>query len=145
MVARARKPKPPLESVILKDCMAVYKRLGIPAWRRNVAAMVAGEGKKRRFVKAGEAGQSDTWGILPGGRHLEVEVKRPGNKPTLDQTLWLQSTNLAGGESFWVDDAKILENVLGELMAGGTIVYQETKWKYGKIEGPGADYDVWHH
>lgn len=144
MLATKRKPKvkPPLESVILKDCMAVYKRLGIPAWRRNVAAMVAEGQGKRRFIKAGEKGQADTWGILPGGRHLEFEAKRPGNKPTLDQALWLRSTNEAGGASFWADSPEVMERVLRCLVAGGSIHFLDTTWKYEGIEGPGADYNV---
>lgn len=147
MIATARKPKPPLESVVLKDCMAVYRRLGIPAWRRNVGGMSGTHKGRSWYVKYGEPGQCDTWGLIPDGHgkwpfHFEGEIKRPGKKPTLDQTLWLRSINDRTGRAFWADSAEILESVVRALMSGGCIRYLDTEWRYGKFKGPGADFDV---
>lgn len=155
MPKTARKPRPaiPLESEVLKDCIATLKRLSVPHWRRNVAAVTAEYKGKRRFIRAGQPGQSDIWGlILPNctiqqhptflARHFELEIKRPKQRPTLDQVLWLRSTNLLTGASFWVDDPVFLEKVMLALQRGGLIAYQDGTQRYGGIDGPTSDYDV---
>lgn len=66
------------------------------AWRFNRGAM-AGEYKgKRRFTVFGPPGCSDILGVL-NGRFLAIEVKRPGNEPTVDQQAFLDSVSHAGG------------------------------------------------
>ena len=75
----------------------------VRVWRRNVGAMagrsVAG---KSWYVKFGEAGMSDLEGMMHG-IHLEIEIKRSGKKPTLDQYRWLEEIRRFGGIAFWCD------------------------------------------
>lgn len=113
-------------------------------------AMKATHNGKSRFIKNGEPGMSDLWFILSDARHGEFETKRPGNKPTLDQTLWLRSTNELTGASFWADDSSVAETVLRALMAGGKVVYADGEKSYpnpnkklkGRVMGPSYEYDV---
>lgn len=102
------------------DLLAAHR---IPAWRRNTGAHSAeyttkAGVKKRRFVRYSEPGQSDVWGILSDGRHLEVEVKRPGDKPTEAQFLWLTTVVAAGGVGIWCDSPEML---IEKLKAEGLI------------------------
>jgi len=52
----------------------------IVAWRNNTGAMTKQNKKTHKiyFVRFGVKGQSDITGILPDGRRLEIEVKKPG-------------------------------------------------------------------
>ena len=124
---RVKKPPVPLEKEIQKSIMARMRFLGLEPYRRNVAAMTADYKGKRRFIKAGEAGQSDIWSILPDKRHVELEVKRPGEEPTVKQLDWLHKTNAITGASFWADDPQVAEDVLKALMGGASIVYQHAQ------------------
>lgn len=149
---RTRKARP-LEAEIQRNALAWLKAQGIAAWRRNVAAMPipAAGGQKRRFLRAAEPGQSDLWALLPvacggnpGCRHLEIEIKRPGERPTLAQVLWLTEINRLTGAAFWIDSLAILERVVACLRAGGRVEYLETTRRYGEATGPSGDYDcVW--
>jgi hypothetical protein len=56
-----------------------------PAWRNNTGAVRVG----RRLIRFGEVGAADILGVLPGGRLLAVECKRPGNRATAAQAAWL--------------------------------------------------------
>lgn len=71
--------------------------------RRNVGAVkLTHDTGKSRFVRFGEAGQVDLWGIVRG-KHFECEVKRPGEKPTEAQLAWLKQCSDAGAFAFWCD------------------------------------------
>lgn len=129
-MARTKKPPVPLEKEIQKNIMEVIRYLGMEPYRRNVAAMTAEYKGKRRFIKAGEPGQSDLWCILPDGRHAEIEVKRPGEKPNENQTAWLRKTNKLTGASFWSDDPKGAHYVLLALMEGKRIKYLGDGYDY---------------
>ncbi|KKL66066.1 hypothetical protein LCGC14_2148690 [marine sediment metagenome] len=60
---------------------------------------------------------ADIWGweVLTG-RHIEVEVKRRGVKPTALQEQWLQSARDGGSIAFWCDSMGMAE---AELASGG--------------------------
>lgn len=140
----------PRESAVQKRALAYLHSRGIIAHRRNVVAFPVVHEGRRRFVRAGKPGQSDIWGLMPAPpgavspwwRHLEIEVKRPRERPTLEQVLWLTAVNDLTGAAFWFDDLKILESVVDCLMAGGRVVYLETTRRYGGITGPSGDYDL---
>lgn len=158
MKARTVKPHVPLEAEIQRSALRWLEANGIPAWRRNVITVPipATATTARRFVRAAEKGQSDIWGVIPAdriapdgksahlfGRHFEAEVKRPGERPTLDQVRWLERLNaITGGAAFWFDRLEILERVMRCLRAGGVVEYLGTQRKYGKIWGPSGDYDI---
>ena len=102
---KSRKPALPLEAEIQKACLQ-YLNLqpGVRCWRQNTGAFAGDYKGKKRFVRYGITGQSDISGImLPGGRRIEIEVKRPGNVPTEDQAAWLAMIREHGGVAFWID------------------------------------------
>lgn len=50
-----------------------------------------------RFVAFGLPGSADLTGILPGGRRLEIEVKRPRERQTSQQLLFQDMIEKYGG------------------------------------------------
>jgi hypothetical protein len=90
--------KKPLEKDIQRQCLEWLRLRGVLAWRANSGAMTATYKGKTRFLKFnGIDGLSDIVGVLPGGRFLACEVKRPGNTPTEDQEHFLGLVRDAGG------------------------------------------------
>lgn len=91
----ARQAPRPLEKDILKGCLEyliIVRRWR--AWRANTGAAVVG----KRFIRFGQIGASDALAVIPpGGRLLALETKRPGNKPTPAQEVWLGEIRDAGG------------------------------------------------
>ena len=88
----SRKPQPK-ESEILKSILEYLTLRGVFHWRQNVISQALYSNGKRRYVKAAFPGVSDILGILPDGRALAIEVKRPGERPTLDQQAFLLAVN----------------------------------------------------
>lgn len=156
MKTAARKPLKPREAEIQKTAIAVLKANGIVVYRRNVMAMGGEHKGKKWFVRAGEPGQSDLWGIIPPrvltpearttwgrwGRHFEAECKRPGERPTLDQIIWLIAMNEVTGAAFWFNSTEVLAKVMRCLILGGGIEYVPGTQRYGKASGPSSDYDL---
>jgi len=66
------------EGEVLHSCLEVLSLLQICCWRNNTGAVKIGN--EKRFVRYGKVGSSDILGILPGGRFLAVECKRPGGR-----------------------------------------------------------------
>ncbi len=133
----------PLEKEVQKSGIALLRALGWTVFRRNVGFSVATHKGKKRAIRYGDPGQSDTWGTLPDGRHFELEFKRPGKRPTLDQARWLWMMNSGDyGVAFWVDNTGTLERVARHLMAGGRIRYLDQDGRqYPDGWSPG-DYDL---
>jgi hypothetical protein len=77
---------------------------GFRLWRRNLGALKAEHNGKKYFVRFGVTGMADLEGIGPGGLHIEIEVKRPGKKPTDEQKAWLQQCRDQGAIAFWADN-----------------------------------------
>ena len=90
--------KAPTESSLVKACLAYLQLAKVPAWRNNCgAAAFAGPAGRKRFVRFAVEGCSDIIGILPGGKFLAVEVKKPGGKLTAAQAAFLDNVRAAGG------------------------------------------------
>ena len=53
-------------------------------FRRNIATIRI----ERRVMKFGVAGQCDLYGILRGGRHIEVELKAASGSLSSEQRQW---------------------------------------------------------
>lgn len=70
--------------------------------RRNVGMMRSEYHGRERRVWFGEPGQADYW-FLVGGRHCDLETKRPGRRPDLLQIIYLAAQNALGAAAFWVD------------------------------------------
>ena len=119
--------KPPLEKQVQADCLKwLNKQENIWAWRRTIGRFKV----KGRIIQVSMVGQSDIEGIVTVrltadtpfqlcpyddfGLHLEVEVKRPGNKPTRQQSAYLLAVQAAGGIGIWADSAEMLESKLRE-------------------------------
>lgn len=91
---------PPLEREIQKAIIEwLNLQYGCKAWRSNTGAVVREYKGKKRFTRFGQPGMSDIIGIYRG-RFLAVEVKRPGNRPTTEQALFLQEIRTLGGIAF---------------------------------------------
>lgn len=136
------KPPSPLEKDVQRIGIELMEGLGIQVHRRNVGGMSGRHNGKSWYVRFAEPGQSDTWGILPDGRHVEVEFKRPDERPTLEQTLWLIRCS-ARCPAFWVDNVATLGVVIRAVLTGATVVYRDGRERYGKVWGPSADYDLY--
>ena len=70
---------------------------GAQLWRQNTGAASFENKGRRQFVRFGIKGAADLTGITPDGRRLEIEVKRPGNKPTAAQIAYGQMILEYGG------------------------------------------------
>ena len=115
------KPPRERESKVQRSIIVRLRRLGIRLWRRNVAAFAIED----RFIRCASPGQADLWGIDRQARHWEIEVKRPGNKPTGLQLHWLKEMHALGCVAFWSDSANDAERVAKAIKAGGVIVWDE--------------------
>jgi hypothetical protein len=109
--------KPPAERDILRACLKLLGVRGVLAWRSNSGAVTyASASGARRFVRfAGAPGLSDISGILPGGRALYVETKRPGEKPTKKQQGFLDLVAAQGGVALVVTSPAGLDEALKAL------------------------------
>lgn len=87
--------------------------------RMNTGAYVAGEAKKRRFIRFGFKGLSDIIGQLKPrragepGAWLAIECKRVGENPTEDQQAFLDRINKNGGCAFVARNIDDLKQHLG--------------------------------
>jgi len=69
-----------------------------------------------KTIQLSENGWPDIVGVLPGGRSLWIEVKRPGEKPTELQKYRLKRLKKAGALAFWTDNMeKVKEKVTSAL------------------------------
>jgi len=100
------------ESDILRTCLKylqIVRRWMV--WRNQTGALPAVGG---RFIRFGQVGSADILGVLPAGRALAVETKRPGNKPTSHQAAWLAEFSRAGGLALVVTSLDDLRRQLAE-------------------------------
>lgn len=79
-------------SAAVKDAL---QKAGCMVWRQNVG-MIPIAGKSGGFRRSTVRGMADLGGICPGGRALQVEVKRPGVKPSDAQADWLTDCERKG-------------------------------------------------
>lgn len=103
------------EAQVLRACLDLLRLRGVLAWRNNSGMLRDARGRPVRF---GLVGSSDILGVLPGGRLLAVEVKRPGGRPTEAQRGFLGAVIGAGGAALVIDDVAALAAVLDRLIAG---------------------------
>jgi hypothetical protein len=71
-----------------------------------------------RYIKFGTEGECDWWLILANGRHVDLEIKRPGARPSIQQIMWMLRLNARGASAFYCDDLRILERTIGHLENG---------------------------
>ncbi len=95
----------PKESDIQKSILDYLLKRGFMVWRNNTGGF-GGEGRsgKKWWVRAGYKGSGDIIGLTKDGKFLSIEVKRPGQKPTPDQTRFMERVNASGGQAFVATD-----------------------------------------
>jgi len=105
------------EADVQRAVMQLLTLRGFRVFRRNVMGNLVLQGKHgSRVVKVGVKGQSDLYGWhRRTGRHFEIEVKAPGNKPTPDQAAWLASADADGALAFWTDSVSCTDQTLTHL------------------------------
>lgn len=147
---RAASPEVP-EAKVQVTAIAMLKSFGCVVHRRNTGARVENYKGKSRLIRFSEKGSSDVWAITPAGYHLELEIKRRGERPSLDQVNWLIEHNgIGGAAAFWIDNVATLARVYQHIEAGGRVVYLDEvrtyTVKHGKrsarVVGPSGNYDL---
>ena len=104
----------PLERDVLRAGLQLLRVHPLVAWasRINSGAVENASGQFVRFNQI--AGCSDIVGQMKTGQFLALECKRPGQKPTEPQMMFLRQVQHYGGCSGWFDSVEALERVLGE-------------------------------
>jgi len=93
-----------IESVIQRAVLAQLRTIpGVDVWRMNTGGMRNDTGG---FVKFGLTGQADLTGMLPNGRRLEVEIKRPGETPSAAQQVYRARIERGRGVYVWGDSVQ---------------------------------------
>ena len=75
--------------------LALGREPDLVLWRNSVGLTEHPDGRVVRYGLA--KGSSDLVGVGPQGRFVALEVKRPGEKPTPDQSLFLALVEKRGG------------------------------------------------
>ena len=87
----------------------------ILVWRTNSGGMTAEyKGRKRYIPFNGAQGHSDLFGVLPDGKALAIECKRPGGELTALQQGFLDKVNQSKGLGMVVDSVESLRKQLRE-------------------------------
>lgn len=99
MASRKKPDVPaPKEQDIQKAIIELLRLMGCFVWRQNQGGMKATYAGKNRFIRFSHiAGISDIIGVMPDGRFLAVEVKRPGKEPEEHQLRFLETIRSHGG------------------------------------------------
>jgi hypothetical protein len=109
------------EADLVRDILSFFIVLGWPVWRMNSGMLVIPEAaqRNRRVVRGAPAGTSDIVGLVPGGRFLAIECKLGRNKPTREQSAFIEQVRGFGGVAFV---AYSLDDVQRELTEAGVTV-----------------------
>jgi hypothetical protein len=107
MKPRENLPEPVLQRLILARLNTID---GVRVWRANTGAARTRGG---RVVRFGVPGQADLTGLIRGGRRLEVEVKGPTGRVSLEQEAFGELIMSLGG--IWVI-ARSLDDALVPVM-----------------------------
>lgn len=93
------------EHDIQQSILKYLKKRNLFCWRNNSGVTVI----QHRFIRFGAKGAPDILGILPDGRFLGIEVKKPGGALRPEQATFLENINKSNGLAFVarsVDDVK---------------------------------------
>lgn len=100
-----------LERDVLKSILDYCAVEKIFIHRRNVGAVKADS----RYIRFSKPGMADLWGIYRR-RHIECEVKRPGEVPSKAQLDWLVECDEAGACAFWCDSLDGFIRLIKEIL-----------------------------
>lgn len=119
------------ESALLKSTLAYLRAMQIKAWRNNTGGIRWTRKDGRAAVtKFGLPGASDVFGILPDGRFLAIETKRPSESPTPEQWRFLLEIQRSGGVAFWASDFDHVMHWIPKILDGQWVEtdQQLTQW-----------------
>ena len=107
------------EQDVQADIFTLLSYRGFRIFRRNTGAMTIDadpeHGKRGRYIKFSETGAADLTGRhKTTGRTIEVECKRPGEKPSPEQYAWLDLAKVDGCIAFWADSVPMCDAKLRE-------------------------------
>lgn len=105
------------ESDVLRSVLDYAHRLGGYGYRQNSGAIVSEYKGKKRFIRYGEPGASDTVLIIGGGVFF-VECKDEIGKQSDEQKAWQAAIEAAGGRYLLVRPST-WEQVLATEAGGG--------------------------
>jgi hypothetical protein len=109
------------EQDIVNACLEVLRYKGVFAWRQNQGRLPVKDRSGARLVSFTSInGVSDIIGVLPDGRFLAVECKRPGNVPTGDQQDFLNAVRRRRGLALVITDAEDLAETLDRELTRGS-------------------------
>lgn len=118
-----------IENQVQSACFKYLQLRGAFVWRNNTRTiMVPGKGgKPRPMFFGGCPGAPDIMGILPGGRFIGVECKKPlgpkgghgGSVQTLDQQAWQNECERTGGLYVLARGVEDVEKMLNTEGAAG--------------------------
>jgi hypothetical protein len=94
---------------------------GYDPHRRNVGGVRRRYKGKTRYISFNEKGECDWWLILGDGRHCDIEIKRPGARPSFYQIIWMLRLLARGAPAFYCDSLPILTQTMKFLEVGGHI------------------------
>lgn len=100
----------PSEQEIQRSCLEWLWANRVMAWKCHNGGVF--DPNRRQFYFAGRRGVSDILGVLPGGRFLACEVKRPKGRMTPDQEEFQRDVAEAGGVACCVHSVQELEDDL---------------------------------
>jgi len=96
-VRAATRSRLPLEKEphIVQGIVQYLKLSGFIVWRQNTGATKFTDRTGReQMVRFGFPGLSDVLGILPDGRFLAIEVKKPGGRVSPEQKAFLEAATM---------------------------------------------------
>jgi len=104
------------ESQIQTKIIKQLQSKGVYCWRQNNAAtydakMNSGQGGYRASSQS-KKGIADILGVLPGGIHLEIEVKSKIGKQSPDQFIHQKKIEALGGVYVLARSVKDIEHIL---------------------------------
>lgn len=94
---------------------AILKKLqssGVLCWRNNNQATYDNRLGGYRHNPYARRGVSDILGVLPGGKHLEIEVKGPDGKQSPDQAVHEKRVTELGGVYILARSVKDVEHLI---------------------------------
>lgn len=106
--------EPKLEKEVLAECLKWLRKRGCVADRMNVGTGRLGDGGVYRY---GIAGAGDIIGILPDGRHFEIECKHgAGGRWSISQYRRKKKIECNNALYFIVHGVEELEHFMGGLL-----------------------------
>ena len=101
------------ESDILKSILDYLRWCGVFCWRNRTVGIWNEKGQG--YIPAEMKGVSDISAVWQG-RHIAIECKVPGNKPTDAQKEFLNNVIMSGGIAFIATSIEDVEENLKDLM-----------------------------